>query len=491
MLAISIFSYLSGSSPRTLREQAKGAIVASPTENGVEVSQLFFLSGLNIGPATALVGGPKWGAPWIGEGAELTWSAPQGIGYFDPRYSYYDEPSNWYALSANEIAGAARAMNAWMNVSGLSATRTYDNYSTVGEIRFAKTTRMAWYNDAHAYLPSDDPRGGDVWLNANSWNASGSDANAPGTYAYLTLLHEIGHALGLKHPFEKAYDNSAEIAASYDSHFHTVMSYSAKPYAEAVTADFYPTTPMYLDLVAMRHLYGRDTRTNAGDTKYTFVAGQKYRQTIYDASGKDTILYAGSMDSTIDLRSGRFSTISDIITFSDGTTTRGTVSIGPGVVIERAIGGSGSDTLIGNSANNVLKGGAGSDKLNGGAGNDQLFGSSGNDYLRGSAGKDFFLFNTELSVSDKSNIDRIADFSVKDDTIRLDDAIFHGLKKGLLAASAFCIGPRAKDAKDRIIYDKATGALSYDSDGTGPADSIEFATLPRLLKLTENDFNIF
>jgi hypothetical protein len=337
-------------------------------------------------------------------------------------------------------------MKAWTDVSGLSATRVNDNYWTVGEIRFAKTTEMAWYNEAHAYLPSDDPRAGDVWLNSFSWNASGSDANAPGTYSYLVLLHEIGHALGLKHPFEKSYDNSAEIAAGYDSHLHTVMSYSTKPFAQGVTADFHPTTPMYLDLVAMRHLYGQDTRTNAGNTKYVFAAGQKYWQTIDDAAGKDTISYAGSMDCVIDLRPGRFSTLSDPITFSDGTSTRGTVSIGPGVVIETAVGGSGSDAITGNGANNVLKGGDGRDRLIDGAGNDQLFGGRDDDYLRGGKGKDSFVFNTALRAFDRSNVDRIADFNVKDDTIRLDDAFFRGIKKGPLAASAFCLGPRAKDA---------------------------------------------
>ena len=99
---------------------------------------------------------------------------------------------------------------------------------------------------------------------------------------------------------------------------------------------------------------------------------------------------------------------------------------------------------------------------------------------------DFFLFSTALSAN---NIDTIIDFSVADDTIRLASTVFAALKAlGTLAGTAFHTGAAAHDADDRIIYDKTTGALSYDADGDGSAGAIQFATLDTGLALTCADF---
>jgi serralysin len=88
------------------------------------------------------------------------------------------------------------------------------------------------------------------------------------------------------------------------------------------------------------------------------------------------------------------------------------------------------------------------------------------------------------------NVDVITDFNVADDTIRLDDDIFSsGLTPGnSVAGSQFVIGAAALDAGDRIIYNDATGAVLYDSDGTGATAAIQFATLGTGLALTNFDF---
>lgn len=76
-----------------------------------------------------------------------------------------------------------------------------------------------------------------------------------------------------------------------------------------------------------------------------------------------------------------------------------------------------------------------------------------------------------------------------DDTVQLENAVFTALTAtGWLAAAAFHIGAAAADADDRIIYNDATGALSYDSDGTGAADAVQFATLAHNLAMTNADF---
>src|SRR5262249_15054729 len=132
-------------------------------------------------------------------------------------------------------------------------------------------------------------------------------------------------------------------------------------------------------------------------------------------------------------------------------------------------GNAGADTLIGDNGDNnagvlgkdTLYGGAGNDILKGDAGDDKLFGGAGNDQLTGGLNKDSFIFDTALNKS--TNVDHILDFSHVDDTIQLENSIFKGITAANLHLT-FYLGTKAHDADDRIIYDKASGALYYDSD---------------------------
>jgi Ca2+-binding RTX toxin-like protein len=129
--------------------------------------------------------------------------------------------------------------------------------------------------------------------------------------------------------------------------------------------------------------------------------------------------------------------------------------------------------------NLVLKGGAGHDWLEGKGGNDRINGGLGDDVLLGGAGgsgKDVFVFNT--APNKRTNVDTITDFRSVDDTFRFESAV---LKKiggvGRLKADAFRVGKAAQDGEDRIIYDKGTGSLYYDADGTGAIAAIKIAVL--------------
>lgn len=51
-------------------------------------------------------------------------------------------------------------------------------------------------------------------------------------------------------------------------------------------------------------------------------------------------------------------------------------------------------------------------------------------------------------------------------------------------------GTSAQDAGDRILYDSATGQIWYDSDGTGAAAKILFATLAIGTSVSAADFLI-
>jgi Ca2+-binding RTX toxin-like protein len=179
------------------------------------------------------------------------------------------------------------------------------------------------------------------------------------------------------------------------------------------------------------------------------------------------------------------------------------VSLAGNASANTLIGGGGTDRLDGQSGNDRLYGGGGHDKLYGGKGTDYLVGDSGNDWLYGGSekdtlfggtGSDTFVFNTKPSK--KSNFDKISDFNVKYDSIALDNAIFKKIGKGTeskigkLSKSYFEVGAKADDSNDYVIYNKKTGVLYYDSDGSGKTKAIEIAQLKKSLKMTYHDILI-
>ncbi len=145
----------------------------------------------------------------------------------------------------------------------------------------------------------------------------------------------------------------------------------------------------------------------------------------------------------------------------------------------------GDDALAGTAGNDAVNLLAGNDTYDGLGGADTIIGGLGNDTLTGGAGDDLFVFNAALSAS---NVDTITDFVVGSDAIALDNAVFTELNQGPLSAEAFVVGTTAADTSNRIIYDNATGAVSYDADGTGEAAQERFAQLDALLAISETDF---
>ncbi len=161
--------------------------------------------------------------------------------------------------------------------------------------------------------------------------------------------------------------------------------------------------------------------------------------------------------------------------------------------IDMITGTTGADSLNGTTGRDIIRGLAGNDGLTGNAGDDRLYGSTGKDVLNGGAGQDIFVFDSKPNK--KTNLDKVTDFKVVDDSIWLENKIFTKLgKKGSEAAPAqikksfFVIGEKAKDANDYLIYSKKTGKLSYDADGSGSKAAIEIATLSKKLAMTHKDF---
>jgi Ca2+-binding RTX toxin-like protein len=157
-----------------------------------------------------------------------------------------------------------------------------------------------------------------------------------------------------------------------------------------------------------------------------------------------------------------------------------------------ALNGTGNalaNILVGNAGGNLLDGGVGNDTIDGGVGNDTLVGGAGNDRLTGGAGKDWFRLDAAASAT--GNVDRIVDFSVPDDTIQIQNAIFTTVgAEGGLAAAAFHAGTKAGDTSDRVIYNASTGQIFYDADGSGAAAQTLIATITAGTALTAADFAV-
>jgi len=321
--------------------------------------------------------GAKWGGAQ-GTAVEVsysfpdlssTWSTiddPNGYDAADPQNNNPYAPG-YHGLDAAQQDAVRESLAAWSHVANISFLEVAETPTEVGDIRVAFTDGGGIGGDyAYAYTPAPFAYAGDVWLNTVQPVAPGYDFSS-GAAGYSTVIHELGHAIGLGHPFE-----GPAFPAQFDSFKYTVMSYSDFPgHQDTGFSSLYPTTPMPLDILALQYLYGVNTSWHAGDDTYTFTEGGRYYETIWDAGGNDTIEYLSALDGArIDLRAGNFSQLGASITLSNGALQQDDVAIAFNVVIENAVGGGGNDEIIGNAAGNTLSGGAGNDTMTGGAGND-------------------------------------------------------------------------------------------------------------------------
>lgn len=172
-------------------------------------------------------------------------------------------------------------------VANVTFTPVTDLANSCGDLRFGFTD--VGNAQAESFYPGIGA-GGDVWFSYTERTHS----FAEGSYNYLTLIHEIGHALGLKHPFEWTRSNPAVLRASLDSESYTVMSYSAQSGDIGTDFTFRPTTPMVLDIRAIQYLYGANMSYNAANTVYQFSQGANYHPAVGTRSATTAWMDASS-----------------------------------------------------------------------------------------------------------------------------------------------------------------------------------------------------
>ena len=333
-----------------------------------------------------LMTGSKWGAVDPDSNIEVE------LDYYFFDNETLPDGAYGYQFLQQEVDAAINAMSAYSSIANISFTLNpkYDE----ANISWASldSTDSGDGVLGYAYTPESGYFSGITtvnWENYSDSNGVIEGSIDPGSYYYLTFTHELGHALGLKHPhdLDDPYGVYPGVSSSGDGGDNglnagpwTVMTYNDS----TANNGFSPTTDSYsgfltglgaFDIAAVQYLYGANLGASTGNNTYK-LSNLNGFSTIWDNGGTDTIS-ASDLNTpvTINLRNatlqnspgggGFVSRINN--QFKGYTIARNATG---SCIIENAIGGSGADILTGNAANNALNGGAGADTMRGGAGND-------------------------------------------------------------------------------------------------------------------------
>lgn len=309
-----------------------------------------------------------------------TWSGANGQSA-TIRYSFSTSTEGGTLLGAAGRTAAQSAMQAWENVANITFSQ-----GTTSDAQLTFSQRNLNSQGAAGYAVTTSS--GNRLLSAEVVIDREYTTFPQGEFAYTVMLHEVGHAIGLKHPGNYSTSDSGPfLPTSSDSYDTTVMSYNGGTYLATGAA---PVTPMLYDIATVQYLYGANRSYNSGSTTYA-MDGSARLLTLWDGGGTDIVTAASGQASVIDLREGE----------DFGSRTGSTYFwVAFNADIENASGSTRADTVTGNDLANVLYGNGSSDIVDGQEGSDTVFGGVGEfdptdagDTLAGGLGNDSIYGN--------------------------------------------------------------------------------------------------
>ena len=283
-----------------------------------------------------------------------------------PEYDLYEirewkPATNSMTVAAREIS---EKINEVLNIQIIEQdTETLMNVISVGQSKQIDTSGYSYFPTPYHEI------GMDIFI-SKSFSDPKFISDTLTNYSYEVLLHEFGHALGLKHPFEEQGNNTEILNSTEDKTLFTAMSYN--DIAFTFNGNFRP-----LDWMTLTKYYGVNPSYNDSDDIYTF--SEESAVFVIDGGGIDVIDSSqSSMNTTIDLRYGSHSHLGAKSSF---ITSKHQLTISHGSDIENVITGSGDDRIIGNELENFISSGDGDDTIFAGGGKDIIVPGNGSDEI--------------------------------------------------------------------------------------------------------------